>query len=82
MATLGVKIWTDEEVERLNKRQQDGSKHPYTCPGYHSDFQSLLYGGTVFDTSRILTATNYGWVCDICNYRQLWAHLADRIGGE
>ena len=54
--------WTEEQIERLDKRQQDLTKHPYTC-------------GVC---GKRLTAYRDGWHCDYCNqYIQTWAHGAD-----
>lgn len=53
--------WTPEQVAALNRFQQTGFMHPFTCPDHH--------GG-----DRDLTATPEGWVCLKCGYTQKWAH--------
>jgi hypothetical protein len=54
--------WTPEQVDALNRYQQAGRFHPFTCPEGHGS----------------LTATADGWVCslgiDRCDYTQNWAH--------
>jgi hypothetical protein len=61
--TTGAKLpapWTDRQVEALNKFQEAGQFHPFTC-GNDS-------------RHRILVATLDGWICRDCDYRQSWAH--------
>jgi len=56
--------FTPEEVEQLNKWQQAGYVHPFTCPKEHlSDANELI-------------ATPEGWKCPDpkCGYTQHWAH--------
>lgn len=53
--------WTADEVVALNRHQQKGHLHPFTCPYQH--------GG-----ERVLVATEVGWVCPECDYTQDWAH--------
>lgn len=64
--------WTAEEVELLNRFQNLGFVHPFTCPadGEH--------GSKRHSDHRILVATTEGWRCewDNCGYRQDWAHAA------
>lgn len=52
--------WTDEEVAALNEWQASGKFHPYTC-GKCRNRDGLL-------------ATNDGWICPTCDYKQDWAH--------
>lgn len=59
-------LWTDEQVENLNKYQKAGAFHPFTCgnngmPGYHAGQSDLV-------------ATKAGWICPLCDYTQDWAH--------
>lgn len=59
--------FTPEQVEQLNRYQQGGWMHPFTCgvgTGRHLD----------------LVATEAGWICPDCDYTQDWAHgfMADR----
>lgn len=60
--------WTAEVVDALNSYQRNGVMHPFTC-GVDSS-----HGG------GYLLATESGWVCTDCGYRQIWAHgfMADR----
>lgn len=59
--------FTAEQVAALNARQQDGRFHPYTCgSGRRQDEHHL-------DGEGVLVATEEGWVCPYCDYRQNWA---------
>lgn len=53
--------WTDAEVATLNRWQQLGTVHEFTCPCEH-------------DGDRTLVAHNDGWHCPDCLYTQNWAH--------
>jgi hypothetical protein len=68
--------WTDEEVERLNRRQGIAVLHPYTCAadGTHDSVKH--------SDRRILVAHPDGWWCpfDGCLYHQTWAHEGDADG--
>ena len=60
--------WTDEQVEALNRYQQERWFHPFTCAsGNRTDAAHT-------DGEGILRATNNGWECPFCDYRQDWAH--------
>lgn len=60
--------FTKEQVDALNRWQQDGSHHPFTCgSGRRTDEKHL-------DGQGILVATPTGWGCPFCDYRQDWAH--------
>jgi hypothetical protein len=50
--------WTDDQVESLNRYQQEAFMHPFTCINSHT----------------FLRATTDGWVCDECDYKQNWCH--------
>ena len=54
---------TKEEVDALNEYQKSGKFHPYTCGGNRTDEKHL-------DGQGILIATEDGWVCPYCEYRQ------------
>lgn len=54
-------IWTDEQVAALNARQEMHDVHPMTCGN-----DSRHGGGK-------LLATNYGWACPDCDYKQTWS---------
>lgn len=53
----------DQQVENLNRYQQFGLFHGFTCGRDHDD-------------PRHLVATPAGWVCpkEGCEYTQTWAH--------
>lgn len=61
--------FSEEQVENINRFQQSGLAHPFTCgkrdqathPWEHGDF-------------GILRATEEGFVCDYCDYKQWWAY--------
>lgn len=59
--------WTDAQVENLNRWQQCGHVHPFTCPNHH-------------EASRELIAKNDGWHCPGCEYTQTWAHAMMTLG--
>ncbi|BBZ93135.1 hypothetical protein BRDID11004_59660 [Bradyrhizobium diazoefficiens] len=59
--------WTDAQVENLNRWQQSGHVHPFTCPNHH-------------DASRVLIAKPDGWHCPGCEYTQTWAHAGMVLG--
>lgn len=53
--------FTQEQVDRLNEYQKLGFMPEFTCDNEH--------GG-----QRILVATNSGWICTECDYKQNWSH--------
>lgn len=58
--------WTAAEVSALT-RWQSGPSHPFTCPHRSTDHRTTTDLG-------VLLATEQGWVCPDCDYRQDWAH--------
>jgi hypothetical protein len=56
--------FTAEQIEVLNRHQQSGEMHPYTCDKWHGEPAER----------RNLVATADGWICRHCSYRQSWAH--------
>lgn len=60
--------FTKEIVEQLNKRQQEGTFHPYTCD------RSFLECETRFNHLKdgVLIATENGWICPCGKYKQNW----------
>lgn len=56
--------FTPEQVEILNRYQERGDLHPYTCPNWHGEPA----------VRRNLVATESGWICRHCAYTQNWAH--------
>lgn len=60
--------WTQEQVDALNRFQESGQFHPFTCgSGNRCDDKHL-------DGEGRLVATVDGWVCPYCDYKQDWAH--------
>ena len=61
-------IFTPDEVKSLNEYQQARVMHPFTCAsGNRCDEKHL-------DGEGILVATEDGWICSYCDYKQDWAH--------
>jgi hypothetical protein len=56
-----VAPWTQDEITALNRWQNLGYVHPFTCPTNHL-------------AARILEARKDGWHCPSCDYTQNWAH--------
>lgn len=61
--------FTDEQVEALNKSQQNGMFHGFTCCS-PEDIKECTRAGEIVDghyvpgtSEGLLTATNEGWVC-------------------
>jgi hypothetical protein len=52
--------WDDNTIKVLNKYQQSGWVHPYTCGDENC--------------RDVLIATKDGWTCPSCDYTQSWAH--------
>lgn len=73
MSKYLVAPFTDEQVQALNEFQThlaDGfAGHPYTCSN-RGDGRHGNQGGDI----GVLVATNEGWVCPHCEYRQYTAH--------
>lgn len=61
------KLWSVEQVDRLNKSQLAGNFHPYTCGNSHCPARPTHGSAT-------LVATVRGWMCVYCDYTQNWAH--------
>jgi hypothetical protein len=60
--------FSEAEVVALNRFQNSGAFHPFTCPN-RSDTPHRWDG---FDKG-ILVATTAGWTCADCDYQQDWA---------
>jgi hypothetical protein len=61
--------WDPETVDALNAYQAEAPMHPFTCPHRDAGHPVLVQ-----DRDRgVLTATEKGWVCQDCDYRQGWA---------
>lgn len=61
-----VAPWTDDQVRNLNRHQQAGMIHPFTC-GRRDEHR---------ENPGVLVAEPDGWRCPApgCGYRQTWAH--------
>ena len=60
--------WTPEQVYNLNKFQENGRMHPFTCgSGNRTEASHSRSDG-------VLVATINGWICPYCEYKQDWAH--------
>ncbi|MGE5510507.1 MAG: hypothetical protein ACM31O_04545 [Bacteroidota bacterium] len=69
--------WTPEQVEALNAYQRSGRFHPFTCGNDRFDQAHAVYTITNgLSDYGILIATEQGWICPCCDYRQDWAHAA------
>lgn len=60
-------VFTPEEVESLNDYQKAGIFHPFTCGGNRTDKNHL-------DGEGLLVATEAGWYCPYCDFKQNWAY--------
>jgi hypothetical protein len=60
--------FTVEQVEALNRYQQEQWMHPFTC-GNRDEGHGELWGDT-----GTLIATVRGWVCLFCDCTQEWAY--------
>ena len=61
------RIWTDEQVANLARRQASSSYHPYTC-------------GVCTEGRLNLVPTPEGWRCPLHGLVQKWAHKEDLTG--
>lgn len=66
--------WTPEQVVALNKWQDSGKVHPFTCGGERMDDAHRAYQAQVGGDFGQLVAAADGWFCPVCGYRQNWAH--------
>jgi hypothetical protein len=57
--------FTPEQVAALNRWQERGDVHPFTCG--NSQCRSS-------HPNDALVATPNGWMCRHCDYTQQWAH--------
>lgn len=58
--------FSKEQVGVLNQFQRLQNFHPFTCGGNRTDDAHL-------DGEGVLVATEQGWVCPFCDYKQKWA---------
>jgi hypothetical protein len=61
--------WTLDQIANLNAYQMNNHFHPLTCPNRGDEKHPEIQG----EKGRLL-ASQYGWVCPHCNYKQNWAH--------
>lgn len=59
--------WSAEKVTALNLYQKSRRLHPYTCGFNRTDENHT-------DGEGILIATENGWICPFCDYKQDWAN--------
>jgi hypothetical protein len=55
--------WSDEQVENINRFQNAGAFHPFTCNCPHPE------------RNYKLKATNEGLRCTDCGWDQRWVHV-------
>lgn len=63
--------FTDEQVKGLNEYQHSGAFHEFNCGNENHPKGE----------DKILIATNEGWICPNCGYKQKWAWEAMANGG-
>ncbi len=61
--------WRTDEVDALNATQRNGIIHPFTCPN-RGNGTHVNHNGDL----GALTATENGWICLSCGYKQDWAY--------
>lgn len=67
--------WTVEQVAALNRWQNTGHVHPFTCGNDRMDAAHVTYqAGHPDQDFGQLVASIHGWFCPVCSYRQDWAH--------
>lgn len=59
-------VFTPQQVNLLDGRQKLEWAHAYTCPN-HGDGKHGVPEPSLIPTVR-------GWICQFCDYTQLWAH--------
>lgn len=70
-----VAPWSPEQVDALNRWQNNGHVHPFTCgSGRRMDAAHRSYQAEFGGDHGQLVATPDGWKCPACDYRQNWAH--------
>lgn len=60
--------WTGEQVAALNRYQEGGWFHPFTCARCRDADERWPS-----PDEHLLVATNDGWACPTCDYTQGWA---------
>lgn len=75
-----MKKLTKEQVEELNKQQNDSKFHPYTCSGAgikeckrNLSYEARQRGERVEysnENEGVLIATEDGWICPCKKYKQ------------
>jgi len=67
--------WNKDQIESLNIFQVNGMFHPFTCGGNRGDEAHKQYARDHNQSDwGILVATEDGWICPVCGYKQNWAH--------
>ena len=60
-------IFKADEIKSINAFQKSGRFHPFTCGGDRTDEYHL-------DGEGVLVATEEGFICPYCVYKQDWCH--------
>ncbi len=78
------KNFSQENIDELNKQQNLGQMHPYTCSGHgikeckrELSYEARRNGEEVEYTNEnegVLIATERGWICPCGKYTQDWFH--------
>ncbi len=68
-------MWSIEVIARLRERQQDQTKHPYTCGGLGPEDRCHRIQGI---DEGVLVPTAEGFVCPCGSYRQVILLSVDR----
>ena len=63
-------MFAGETIEARNALQNSGLVHPYTCGNNRMDEAHKKYQEEHGGDFGQLIATNDGWVCPICGYKQ------------
>lgn len=68
--------WTTPQVFALNRWQRCGWVHPFTCGSGNRMDEKHLKAAQIMNHGDpgTLIATEDGWMCAACDYRQIWAH--------
>ncbi len=66
--------WTQDQVDALNRHQNDDNFHPMTCGGDRHDDAHRKRASEHDEEHGQLLATPDGWICPACGYTQGWAH--------
>jgi len=74
MSDTNQPIWTAGQVKALNDWQGCVHLHPFTCGNNRMDEAHIAYQKEHGGDFGQLVATENGWICPVCGYKQNWAH--------